>query len=206
LLPGKGEPVFHQSYGLGYYKKPDTWQNDLHYAIAPVTKMITSFRILQLVGQKKIRPDQPLTDYLPSFERLIAKEVTVHHILLHISGLPNEKDGVYRHPLAPEQLVRQTLEKQKSLFIGIFRYNNLDYMLPGLLVEKITGESCADNIRKYILPPLQMDQTGFLEYGHYPEDFAYTCQMKGKTLKQDAFYILKTFIPRVVCMPTLPIC
>jgi D-alanyl-D-alanine carboxypeptidase len=193
LVAKKGQPVFFESYGLAYYSTPDPIQNDYHYSIASVTKLFTSIRILQLQEEGKVALDQPIIDYLPQFVQSISKEITIHHLLLHISGLPVDRQKMYRHAYTPTEMVEETLtEKPKSDF-GQFYYNNIDYVLLGLIIEAVTGSSWQENISQHILEPLQLKQTGFLEYGYYPENFAYTYSVKRKKLKQDPLFYIENF-------------
>jgi CubicO group peptidase (beta-lactamase class C family) len=193
LVAREGKPIYHRSYGLAYYATPDTIRNDYHYAIASITKLFTSIRVLQLVEDGKIDLEEPVVTYLPQLAALIPAAVTVHHLLLHISGLPAEQDRVYRHPLAPAALVEQTLRKNQPGEFGAFRYNNIDYMLLGLLIEELTGQSWEKAITASILEPLQLKHTGFLAYGNYPDNFAYSYSEKGKHLQQDPLFYIENF-------------
>ena len=97
LVAKAGQPVFHQSYGLGYIPAADTLRNHYHYAIASVTKLFTAIRVLQLVENGQLELNTAVTSYLPHWRSDISDRVSIHHLLLHISGLPNEQDKVYRH-------------------------------------------------------------------------------------------------------------
>ncbi len=193
LVAKEGKPIFHQSYGLAYRYNPDTIKNDYHYSIASITKLFTSIRILQLVEAQKIDLNNAVTDYLPEFKSMIPEELSIHHLLLHISGLPEEKDKVYRHPLSPDDLVTQTLKNNKGSAFNSFNYNNMDYMVLGLLIEKVSGNTWQENMTDHILKPLNLQNTGFLEYGYYPKNFAYSYSQKGKKLSQDPLFYIENF-------------
>lgn len=193
LVAKDGKPIYHQSYGLANHASPDTIKNDYHYGIASMTKLFTSIRVLQLQEEQKIDLHQPLVQYLPQFKGVIAEAVSVHHLLLHISGLPNEKDEVYRQRLSTLELVEQVLQKNKFGVVGKFNYNNLDYLLLGLLIEQITGASWQQNVTEHIIRPLNLSGVGFLEYENYPTNFAYTYRQKGKRLRQDPLFYIENF-------------
>ena len=194
LVAEKGQPIFHQSYGLAYRATPDTLQNNYHYSIASITKVFTAIRILQLVEQGNLDLQTPIISYFPEWSSRISDQVTIHHLLLHISGLPNEKDKLYQHELTPEKLVELTLQHKSKSLRETFNYNNLDYVLLGLLIESVTGNTWQGEISANILQPLEMEATGFLEYGYYPDNFAYTYSYgNGKKPKQDPLFYIENF-------------
>ena len=193
LVAKKGEPIFHKSFGLAYYSTPDTIRNNYHYSIASITKLFTSIRILQLVDKGKLSLNKPVVNYLATFKTQIPEQVTIHDLLLHTSGLPEEKDKLYRHRYMPQDMVKEVLSYQSKSRLGQFNYNNLDYILLGLIIENITGQTWKKEIQEAILTPLKMNETGFLEYGYYPRNFAYTYSKKWNGLKQDPLFYIENF-------------
>lgn len=193
LVAHKGSPIFHESYGLAYYSNPDSLRNWYHYSIASITKLFTSIRILQLAENGSLKLNKSITSYLPQYDHLISEKVTIHHLLLHISGLPQEQDDIYRHPGTPHVIVRHILEQQSAHTFESFNYNNVDYMLLGLVIETLSKNSWEGEIKKFILSPLGMDETGFLEYGYYPNNFAYSYSKKWYGLKQDPLFYIENF-------------
>lgn len=192
LVARDGQPLYHRSYGLAYIPASDRIQNDYHYSIASVTKLFSAIRVLQLVAEGEIALTTPINDYLPRWKNSISDRVSIHHLLLHISGLPYEKEAVYRHPSPPSELVSQTLENKAKAKLGEFNYKEIDYWLLGLLIEKVTGNKWRQEITHHILEPLEMEDTGFLEYGNYPDRFAYTYSYRGKSKPhQDPFFYIE---------------
>lgn len=194
LVAHQGKTIYHQSFGYAYIPAQDTIQNNYHYSIASVTKLFTSIRILQLLEKNRLDLNQSLADFFPDWQIENASKITLHHLLLHISGLPNEKDAIYRHPLSPQDFAKETLKNKAPAQRNEFNYNNLDYVFLGLVIEKITGNAWQDEIQKNILDKIQLNNTGFLAYGRYPKKFAYTYQVspKGK-YRQDPFYYIENF-------------
>jgi len=193
LVAHQGKPIFHQSYGLAYRYHPDTLRNNYHYSIASMTKLFTAIRVLQLAEEEKLGIQDPLVDYLPEYRRTLSDQIRIHHLLLHLSGLPNEKDKLYHHAYAPEEMLEQTLSTKSRSEFGTFHYNNMDYLLLGLLIERLTDKSWQENVEQHILKPLGMGETGFLEYGYYPDHFAYTYSMKRGQLQQDPLFYIENF-------------
>jgi CubicO group peptidase (beta-lactamase class C family) len=191
LIAEAGKPIIHRSYGMAQLGDSNKIDDNFHYSIASITKLFTSLRILQLVQSEQLQLDQNLAELLPDFSIPNAGKITLHHLLLHLSGLPNEKDKYYLDPYAPEQFVQVNLSHQKAEAPGSFNYNNIDYMLLGLVIEQITQESWEENISKHLLAPLDMKHTGFLSKNKYPDDFAYpfSYSKKGKPKADPLFYI-----------------
>jgi CubicO group peptidase (beta-lactamase class C family) len=132
-----------------------------------------------------------VVEYLPEFEGILDPRITTHHLLLHISGLPYIKRKMYKQFVAPAEIVKQSLNNKSQADFGSFNYNDLDYVILGLLIEKCTGRSWKEEVQKHILDELNMESTGFLEYGYYPDDFAYCYSYKkgGKKVQDPFFYI-----------------
>ena len=197
LVANNGNPIVHQSQGLGYRLTPDTLRNHYHYAIASVTKLFTAIRILQLVGDQQLQLNQPVVQHLPQYTDRISDEITIHHLLLHLSGLPNEKDRVYRHPLDPNDLVALTLKNKTKAKFGTFNYNNLDYVLLGLVIEAITENTWQQEIQTHLLDALQMSNTGFLAYGPIPQRFClYLYLWQTSPTHSRSFLLYRKFLRR----------
>ena len=58
--------------------------------------MITAIVVLQLLQENRLQLEDPLEQLLPGLQIPNGENITVHHILLHISGLPNERIEVYQ--------------------------------------------------------------------------------------------------------------
>jgi CubicO group peptidase (beta-lactamase class C family) len=193
LVAKQGKPLFHKSYGLAYYSTPDTISNNYHYCIASVTKLFTSIRILQLLEEGKLSLEQSVKHYLPMLKAQIPEQVTIHHLLTHTSGLPKEKDKLYWRKYKPLEMANEVLNYQSESTIGQFNYNNLDYLLLGLIIENLANQTWKKEIEDNILSPLKMIETGFLEYGYYPLNFAYTYSKKWNGLKQDPMLFIENY-------------
>lgn len=194
LIAREGKPVFHRAYGLAYIPAQIEITPDAHFSIASVTKLFTSIRVLQLAAENKLSLSSSLVSYLPEMNIPRDEEITIHHLLLHLSGLPDEKDKVYRSKQSPEEVVAFSMQNKPVSRLGDFHYNNIDYILLGLVIEKITGNTWESEIQTHILDILGMDQTGFLAHGRYPRDFAYTYSYgKRNRAVQDPFFYIENF-------------
>ena len=75
------------------------------------------------------------------------------------------------------EFIEQVLaQKGKSAGFGKYNYNNVDYVLLGMIIERLTQKSWEDNIEEQFIKPLGLENTGFLAKGNYPKDFAFAHQ------------------------------
>ena len=147
------------------------------FSIASVTKMVTSILVMQLEAQGFLSLDDPVARWLPEIDLKYGREITIHHLLLHISGRPNEPEEAYRQPMLPGQWVDFTLAKGGQRPPGNYNYANVDYILLGLIIERVTGRSWKAVVGEQIIKPLGLTHTGFLTKGKYPDGFAFPYQV-----------------------------
>ncbi|WP_454199258.1 serine hydrolase domain-containing protein [Nocardia sp. Marseille-Q1738] len=164
---------------LGGTAKPPI---DGHVRIASNTKTFTATLVLQLVAEGKVGLDTPAADYLPEFG--LDERITVRMLLQHTSGVFNftgelNEDGTVvlgipapGTPLGkewvdhrfktyrPQELVELALSKPARFAPGTgWSYSNTNYVLARLLIEKVTGRSFAEEMRRRILGPLGLSGT-----------------------------------------------
>lgn len=157
-----GQAFYSQGYGVcasgGAPVVADT-----PFLLSSLTKSFTALAVMQLVEQGKLGLDDPVRTYLPWFgvNSPKASSITVRHLLHHISGIPT------RPGLKPpksgetiEQRARELTQLSPRQSTGqMFQYANHNYVLLGLLVEKVSGLSYADYVERYIFQPLNMDRS-----------------------------------------------
>lgn len=189
----KGETVYQKSFGHRDEAQRISIANEDRFSIASITKMFTAIVILQLVEEGKFELSDNLKTLLPDLKIRKSKKITVHHLLLHISGLPNEADQVYQQKKSPVEFVNETLS-QKGGRLGKFNYANIDYVLLGLIAEKYDGKPWQEIVQNRILNKLNMENTGFLSYDNYPDDFAYSFSFDEDENRQaDPMFFIENF-------------
>ncbi len=192
LIADQGQIVYQHTYGLADREQKTAISDHTKFSIASITKMLTATVILQLVEAEQLSLEDNLKTLLPEVEVPKANKITVHDLLLHISGLPNEPKEAYLKPNSPKEMIEKALDsKNKGFKYGKFNYNNVDYFLLGLIIEKITGKSWSVVIEERIIRKLGLSATGFLRKSNYPESFAYTYQINKmeRFVKDPAFHI-----------------
>ncbi len=141
---------------------------DTLYGIGSVSKVYTAAAVMQLVEDGKIDLDQPVTTYLPEFRMTDERyrEITVRMLLNHSSGLlgdtmvnevlfddPNEDDAMENFL---KRLEDQTLQANPGEYSV---YCNDGFTLASLVVERVSGMSFREYIRKEITEPLGLEDT-----------------------------------------------
>ncbi|MFE7640117.1 serine hydrolase domain-containing protein [Kitasatospora sp. NPDC057518] len=141
------------------------------------TKTFTAVVVLQLVAEGKVGLDSPIETYLPGLLRgdgIDGREITVRQLLQHTSGLPDYMDSPelsdfttvqYRY-FEPRDLLDGALA-QKALFpAGTgWAYSNTNYIVAGLLVQKITGRPVGEEITKRVIDRIGLRHTYFPAVG-----------------------------------------
>lgn len=133
------------------------------------TKTFTAVVVLQLVAEGKIELDTPIETYLPGLVRgdgIDGHNITIRQLLQHTSGLPNYsnylEDEVRYYD--PRELLDIALEHPADFAPGTsWKYSNTNYVLAGLLVQKITEKPLAEEMNRRIFAPIDLQHTYFPE-------------------------------------------
>jgi len=178
LVRKDGRTVFERGYGareLRTFTKIDARTN---FRLASCSKQFTAMSIMLLVHDGKLRYEEKLTDVFPDFPAY-GKAITIRHLLNHTSGLPDYEDlmaAEKRNGAAiwsesrqiQDAEVLKLLEKETA---GKFTpgtrwsYSNSSYVVPGLVVAKVSGKPFGQFLRERIFAPLGMMQTLAYEKG-----------------------------------------
>ena len=86
-----GKPIFAKGFGLADLDKKTPCTTNTNFRLASVTKQFTAMAALMLVERGKLSLDDRLTDVFPEFPAY-GKQITVHHLLTHTSGLLDYED------------------------------------------------------------------------------------------------------------------
>ncbi|MFD3328453.1 serine hydrolase domain-containing protein [Streptomyces sp. NPDC058701] len=137
------------------------------------TKTFAAAVVLQLVGEGAVDLDAPIEAYLPNLVRgegIDGRAIKVRHLLQHTSGLPNytefmmdELVGEGRHTYYQPRTLLDVALAHKALFApgDGWSYSNTNYILAGLLIEKVTGRPLAEQITKRIVDRAGLRHTYF---------------------------------------------
>jgi len=175
-----GRVVFHRAYGSrklagepgldGSPAPAEPMTEDTIFDIASLTKPLgTATAVMQLYEHGTVAFDDPIQTYLPEFNAANdprRAKVTVRMLLTHTSGEPidvnlgdpwgldgaDKSEGIHRALTTPLQ----------SGPGDVFRYSDINYILLGVLIEKLTGEAEDVYVQQNIFTPLGMAETRYL--------------------------------------------
>lgn len=148
-------------------------QPDDRFEAGSLTKTFIATAILQLVEADQLSLEDRLTDWLPAAvtDRVPnAGEITVQQILQHTSGIADYLDGLAAQATTNPALFLQDWQPPQLLGLidGVepffepgesWQYSNTNYLLAGLIIEAVTGNSYASELRTRILDPLNLQDT-----------------------------------------------
>ena len=168
VLIGRGEEtVYSRAVGLADRSWSVPNMVETRFPWASVTKQVTATVVLQLVGEGRIALDTPLGDVLPGLRAGHAGRVSVRALLSNASGLPDPDTipGFYTAAdSALAELVDAALAADLAFEPGTtFRYNNLDFIVLGRVVEALTGLPLAEAFRARVFEPAGMTGTALLD-------------------------------------------
>ncbi len=171
-----GKVVFQQAYGVRKYAgEPDIYGKpsaaepmtlDTIFDMASMTKvMATSVAVMQLYEEGKLAFDDPVAKYLPEFGVNGKGKVTMRELLTHYSGLPPDvdlKDAWGLNTPDKAEGMRRAMQSTLTSVPGThFEYSDINYMVLGALVEKLSGESLDQYALKHIFGPLGTKMTSY---------------------------------------------
>ncbi len=166
LVSQDAEVVFEKAYGLAsrQLNVPNVLETKFH--IASVTKMFIAMAALILYEQGRISLHEKPAAYVPELAAL-DKDITLHHLLSHTSGLqdiydvPNLRFEVSKLKIEHKDLLSYLVKQPQVFRPGEgWSYSSTGYILMGYLMEKVTGLSFAELMKRYVLTPLSMTNTG----------------------------------------------
>lgn len=135
---------------------------DTIYDAASVTKVAaTTLALMKLVEKHQVLVDAPVASYLPEFSAVAGDAISVRHLMTHTSGLRpglslsenwSGMDAAYRLACS------QTLQSQPG---EKFVYSDINFILLGILVAKVSGSPLDEYVGQNIFQPLGMTDSGF---------------------------------------------
>jgi D-alanyl-D-alanine carboxypeptidase len=144
------------------------------HRVGSITKTFVATTLLQLVGERRLRLDAPIAAYLPDVvPGDLGRTVTVRMLLNHTSGIGDYDELIFADPersfervrtqtYTPRQLVALGLHAERTNAPGArWSYSNTNYIVLGLLIERLTGRPYAAEVGRRIVRPLGLRNTYF---------------------------------------------
>jgi uncharacterized protein YbbC (DUF1343 family)/CubicO group peptidase (beta-lactamase class C family) len=159
----RGGASHHRAYGQRAVQPvAEPMTEDTIFDAASLTKVLaTTPAVMLLVERGRIRVDEPLKTYLPEFTGEGRDAITVRHLMTHTSGL---RPGLGLQPewSGYEGAIRRAVtERPENPPDARFRYSDINFILLGELVRRVSGEPLDHFCAANLFGPLGMRDTGY---------------------------------------------
>ncbi|MDN3024570.1 serine hydrolase domain-containing protein [Streptomyces sp. S.PB5] len=135
-----------------------------HFRAGSITKTFIATVVLQLAEEHRLSLSDTVEQHLPGLVRGAGNDgraITLRALLTHTSGLHDfttDTGGLI--PLTPRQAVRIALTHPPTA-PGRYSYSNTNYVVLGMVVRRLTGQSYATEAERRIIDPLRLTGTSF---------------------------------------------
>jgi len=167
LLAKEGKPILSRATGMADPEKGLPNRIDTKFNLGSINKFFTHIAIGQLAAAGKLGLEDTVRKRLPDYPSPVADKITIQQLLDHRSGL-----GDFFGPkflAAPPSSIRKL-----SDYLALFadkplefepgsdqRYSNAGYVVLGLIIERVSGQSYYDYVRDHITRPAGMTDTAY---------------------------------------------
>ncbi|GED57159.1 serine hydrolase domain-containing protein [Brevibacillus formosus] len=162
----KGTDFWSYASGEANVESKKPMEADYSFRIGSITKTFVGVVALQLAGEKKLNLDDSVEKWLPGVVQgngYDGNKITIRQLLNHTSGVADYLDGELKESLlqnstqtfSAEQLISRALKHTPTTG----GYSNTNTVLMKLIIQRVTGETYAEQIKKRIIEPLQLKET-----------------------------------------------
>ncbi|MFB3918146.1 MAG: exo-beta-N-acetylmuramidase NamZ domain-containing protein, partial [Terriglobales bacterium] len=183
IVGHRGKMVYRKAFGFRALEpRPERMSLDTIFDVASLTKpMVTATSVMRLVELGQVRLNDPVAKYLPEFGTYGKEQITVRQLLTHYSGLPPDLplNGISSQGLKPLSSVgrppiqRGWQGKDAAFRLAMetipvsppgsrFLYSDINYVVLGFLVERVSGMPLDKYAEAHIFQVLEMKTTRFL--------------------------------------------
>jgi len=155
-----GKVAYLQAYGDARLDPPIPASSWMKYSIGSISKQFTAAAILMLAEEGKLSLDDPVSKYVSGLTR--GNEVTIRELLSHTSGYQDYWPQDYvmpmmLKPVTPEQILDSWGRIPLDFDPGTkWQYSNTNYVIAGVIVEKVSGMPLWTLLGKRVFTPLGM--------------------------------------------------
>lgn len=171
LVAQHGEIIFEGYNGYSDIENQEILDSNTPIHIASISKVLTALAILKLAENNKINLNDAVAQYLIGFPY---EEVKIEDLMNHRSGLPNylslsdDKNYWDNTQMMDNQALLTLLIDKQPPALGApaknFFYNNTNYVILALVIEKITGLTYPQAMKQMVFDPLGMKNTFVMEF------------------------------------------
>jgi CubicO group peptidase (beta-lactamase class C family) len=174
-----GEIIWEEGFGWANREKRIPATAHTMYSLASTSKPFTATGLMKLVEQGKIDLDKPVNNYLAPDSQVKVwignpDDVTVRKIANHTSGLPRHEHFYTAEELCRKPPMQESIRRYANVVTlpgERYRYSNIGYGIMDHLIERLSGLSFADFMRREFFLPLGMTRSS-VDIGPGLEEFA----------------------------------
>ncbi|MGE5352251.1 MAG: serine hydrolase domain-containing protein [Acidobacteriota bacterium] len=151
----------HANLELGVPNTPET-----KFRIASITKTFTSLLVMQQAEEGKVKLNAKITSYIPDYPSKNGSRITIHNLLSHTSGIghydyvPHFFEYYSFMPYNHTDFIKLFWDRPLLSDPGTkYQYSSFNYYVLGVMLEKITGESYDELVKKRIFDKIGMKNT-----------------------------------------------
>jgi D-alanyl-D-alanine carboxypeptidase len=155
-----GRLVYTHAYGHAHLALDKPATPDMRYSVGSISKQFTAAAILFLQEEGKLKLDDPVAKYVSGLTR--GDEVTIRQILSHTSGYQDYWPEDYlMKSMEPATTAQEILDRWAKKPLDFdpgtqWQYSNTNYVIAGLIVEKVSGQKLMEFLGEHIFHPLNM--------------------------------------------------
>src|SRR2546427_4417863 len=155
-----GQIAYVKAYGNARVEPRMPATPEMRYSIGSISKQFTATAILLLQEQGKLSLDDKVAKFIPNLTR--SKEVTIRQLLSHTSGYQDYWPQDYVMPIMLQPVTKEKIldlwaRKPLDFDPGTkWQYSNTNYVIAGVIVEKVARMPLLQFLREKVFVPLQM--------------------------------------------------
>ena len=174
----RGSASHHRAFGMQSAGGSDAVTEDTVFDAASLTKPVVTATLVQILRERGLlEMDAPVSRYLPTCANL-SSATTLRHLLTHSSGLPSglPASDEFKQGPEPASVAMPQSERDAKIAHAIeracaqkvdepgkqFRYSDLNFILLGEIVARVSGKPLQELARTEIFEPLGMTHSGYL--------------------------------------------
>jgi uncharacterized protein YbbC (DUF1343 family) len=184
IVGHQGRIIHRRAYGYRSLQPVrEAMTLDTIFDIASLTKVVaTTSALMKLFEAGKLRINDRVTEYLPEFQGG-KTEVTIRHLMTHFSGLRPDLE-LDRTWSGYDTGVRMALAEKCTVPPGtVFSYSDINFILLGEIVQRLTGDSLPARVQADFLTPLGMRESAFQPPASWHARIAPTENVNGQILR-----------------------
>lgn len=170
--------LLEAGYGMADRERKIPFSATTVAQVGSLTKQFTATAIVDLMQHGRLRADDSISNILPGVPAN-ARGITVHMLLTHTSGLPDDC-GQDFDKLSKRDLITRCLAMPLANPPGTrYMYSNMGYSVLAAVVEQVSGEPLQRFLDAHFFAPLRLEHVGYYLSGAHRDTFAIGYPMSG---------------------------